>query len=212
MVPQVAKSDALPLQICLINLKMIDGVAQQYALEHKLGATNSYSLEDPELIAGFYDKSLPRCPSGGRYHAAKSLVGSPRCSIHGDTEHPVNAERAIAADIERVRAWSVAMLATLTLSGLWLGKKWPAIVGFTASALFASALALTKPTAQLPSYTGPRVQEGLLADLLVVSVFTAAAFLICTTTVRPVRLLGIALTVISGGLWLLVLTVFLQSR
>ncbi|MEQ2008703.1 MAG: hypothetical protein ABMA26_18140 [Limisphaerales bacterium] len=210
-IPQVARGTARPLPVCLNNLRVIDGVAMQFALEHRLQATNSYAFEDQKLIAGFFDAKLPRCPSGGRYLPATNFAGRPRCSFHGDPEHPVNAERELADDLGRATAWRAASFALLALGALWFGRKWPAIIGFGVSVLFASLLALARSGVDPPVYSGGPVQAGFVAGLVEVSVYAAAALLVCTSNVKAVRLLGVALSVICVGIWLLFLTLYLQS-
>jgi hypothetical protein len=211
-IPQAARGTARPLPVCISNLKMIDGVAQQFALEHRLRATNSYSFEDPKLIAGFYDAKLPRCPSGGRYLPAVNLAGQPRCSIHGDPDHPINAERELAAKLGRANAWYATSFALPALGALWFGRKWPAIIGIGVSVLFASLVTLAQSGVGPPVYSGGLVQTGLVASMVEFSVYAAAALLVGTSKVKPVRLFGIALLVICAGIWLLLLTACIQSH
>ncbi|MBI5801755.1 MAG: hypothetical protein HZA92_13665 [Verrucomicrobia bacterium] len=83
----------IPVNTCVANLTSIDGAVQQWALERKLMATNTYSFENPELLSYLKGSTLPRCPSGGRYWPAANIAGEPRCSVHGKRSQPIDAER-----------------------------------------------------------------------------------------------------------------------
>jgi hypothetical protein len=68
---------------CISSLKQIDGAVQQWALEKKKTATDTYSLSDSTLLAYFKGSVLPMCYKGGRYSPGKSIADSPKCSIGG---------------------------------------------------------------------------------------------------------------------------------
>ncbi|MEN9576820.1 MAG: hypothetical protein RL514_4675 [Verrucomicrobiota bacterium] len=68
--------------VCAANLKQIDGAVQQWALENKKVATDTYSLSDLAVLAYMKGSTLPVCPGGGRYLAG-TVSGFPRCSIGG---------------------------------------------------------------------------------------------------------------------------------
>jgi len=68
---------------CLANLKQIDGAVQQWALENKKTATDTYSLSDSTLLAYLKGSVLPICPGGGRYLPGRFISSDPRCSIGG---------------------------------------------------------------------------------------------------------------------------------
>ena len=70
---------------CIANLKQIDGATQQWALENRKVAADTYSLTDPALLMFLRGSVLPVCPAGGVYFAAPSVVGAPRCSMAGHT-------------------------------------------------------------------------------------------------------------------------------
>lgn len=74
-----------PKQECINNLKQIDGAVQQWALENKKFATDTYSLTDTNLLEYLKGSVLPRCPLGGRYTGAPNIAGCPTCSVPGHT-------------------------------------------------------------------------------------------------------------------------------
>ncbi len=74
-----------PKNSCIANLKQIDGATQQWALENKKAATDTYSLTDTDLLAYFRGSTLPLCPLGGRYSAGTNVQDVPRCTVPGHT-------------------------------------------------------------------------------------------------------------------------------
>lgn len=70
---------------CIANLKQIDGAVQQWALENKLTATDTYSLTEPNVLAYLKGSVLPTCAFHGIYSAGTNVSDSPRCSIAGHT-------------------------------------------------------------------------------------------------------------------------------
>lgn len=70
---------------CIANLKQIDGAAQQWALENRKTASDTYSLTDPALLMYLKGSVLPTCPAGGTYSAGPQIAEVPRCSISGHT-------------------------------------------------------------------------------------------------------------------------------
>lgn len=93
-----------PFYGCQANLKQIDGAVQQWALEQNLAGTNTYSLDDPAVLAYLKGSVLPTCPTGGRYSPALTVADSPRCSLHGDISNPIDAEHSLEAlRVERER-------------------------------------------------------------------------------------------------------------
>lgn len=74
-----------PKQQCISNLKQIDGASQQWALEHRKMATDTYSLADTNVLVYLRGSVLPLCPLGGVYSAAATVSGCPSCSISGHT-------------------------------------------------------------------------------------------------------------------------------
>ena len=84
VLPNFIKARATPSKAaCIANLKQIDGAVQQWALENKKVATDTYSLSDTTLLAYLKGSVLPVCPSGGRYLPGLAVSGNPRCSIGG---------------------------------------------------------------------------------------------------------------------------------
>ncbi len=69
---------------CIANLKQIDGAAQQWALENKKAATDTYALTDTTVLAYLKGSLLPTCPGGGTYSAGTTVSGSPTCSLSVD--------------------------------------------------------------------------------------------------------------------------------
>ena len=67
------------------NLKQIDGATQQWALEFKRAATDTYSLTDTEVLKYLRGYVLPLCPRGGKYSSGKQVSREPLCSIPGHT-------------------------------------------------------------------------------------------------------------------------------
>ncbi|KAF0176588.1 MAG: Uncharacterized protein FD161_2950 [Limisphaerales bacterium] len=49
---------------CIGNLKQIDGAMNQWAVENKKAATDTYSLSDTTLLAFIKGSLLPVCPGG----------------------------------------------------------------------------------------------------------------------------------------------------
>ena len=68
---------------CIANLKQIDGAVQQWALENKKAATDTYAISDTTMLAYLKGSALPACPGGGAYSAATTVSGSPTCSLSG---------------------------------------------------------------------------------------------------------------------------------
>ncbi len=68
---------------CIANLKQIDGAVQQWALENKKAATDTYALSDTTLLAYLKGSLLPACPGGGSYSAGSTVSASPSCSLSG---------------------------------------------------------------------------------------------------------------------------------
>ncbi|MFA6547099.1 MAG: prepilin-type N-terminal cleavage/methylation domain-containing protein [Limisphaerales bacterium] len=66
---------------CIANLKQVDGAVQQWALENKKQATDTYALTDTTLLAYLKGSLLPACPGGGTYSAGSTVSGSPTCSL-----------------------------------------------------------------------------------------------------------------------------------
>ena len=84
VVPNFVKARNTSAQkACIANLKQIDGAVQQWALENKKTATDTYSLIDPNVLAYLKGSVLPDCPAGGRYRPGKNIGANPLCTIGG---------------------------------------------------------------------------------------------------------------------------------
>ena len=66
---------------CIANLKQIDGAVQQWALENKKAATDTYALTDTTVLAYLKGSALPACPGGGTYSPGTTVSGSPTCGL-----------------------------------------------------------------------------------------------------------------------------------
>ncbi|MBL6763560.1 MAG: prepilin-type N-terminal cleavage/methylation domain-containing protein [Verrucomicrobiae bacterium] len=69
---------------CIANLKQIDGAVQQWALENKKVASDTYLLTDATLLAYMKGSRLPECPSSGTYGPGASVSASPTCTKSAD--------------------------------------------------------------------------------------------------------------------------------
>ena len=74
-----------PKNVCISNLKQVDGAVQRWALENAKAVTDTYSLTDPTVLKFLSGSMLPECPLGGKYSAAPNVVGAPTCTIPGHT-------------------------------------------------------------------------------------------------------------------------------
>ena len=72
---------------CIANLKQIDGAVQQWALENKKAATDTYALTDTTVLSYLKGSTLPACPGGGTYSAGSTISGSPTCSLSSSSGH-----------------------------------------------------------------------------------------------------------------------------
>ena len=67
---------------CINNLRQLDGAAQQYALEAKLKATDTYTLPDLQPYLKLTSTGiLPQCPAGGVYKEGATVTNVPTCNI-----------------------------------------------------------------------------------------------------------------------------------
>lgn len=69
---------------CVNNLRLIDGVKQEWALENRKTNHENPSWEDlrPYLIRS-ETNWMPKCPNGGKYILGR-IGEPPRCSLGGD--------------------------------------------------------------------------------------------------------------------------------
>ena len=71
---------------CIANLKQIDGAVQQWALENKKQATDTYAFSDTTLLGYLKGSVLPgggTCPGGGTYTEGTTVSVAPTCSLSG---------------------------------------------------------------------------------------------------------------------------------
>jgi prepilin-type N-terminal cleavage/methylation domain-containing protein len=66
---------------CIANLKQIDGAVQQWALESKKVATDSYAWTTAGLVDFLKGSRLPDCPGSGSYSPGANVSASPTCSL-----------------------------------------------------------------------------------------------------------------------------------
>lgn len=69
--------------VCMANLKQIDGAAQQWALENRKTSSDTYTLAN---VSDFLKGSVvPTCPAGGTYSPGNTVGEAPTCTIAGHT-------------------------------------------------------------------------------------------------------------------------------
>jgi RNA polymerase sigma factor (sigma-70 family) len=66
--------------VCINNLRHIDGAIQQYALDNKLTANDTVTAQ--QILSYLKDTNVMRCPLGGTYRFGR-IGDSPSCSIPG---------------------------------------------------------------------------------------------------------------------------------
>jgi prepilin-type N-terminal cleavage/methylation domain-containing protein len=69
---------------CIANLKQIDGAVQQWSLENRKVATDTYALTDTSLLEFLKGSLLPVCPGGGTYSAGATVSAIPTCNLSAD--------------------------------------------------------------------------------------------------------------------------------
>ncbi len=118
-----AAAHTIPVNTCVANLVQIDGAVQQWVSERKLTATNTYSLENSELLSYLKGSALPRCPSGGRYFPGITVAGVPRCSMHGTANRTIDAERTLEEFTWRVEAFRALLISLCGLLAIIASRK-----------------------------------------------------------------------------------------
>jgi prepilin-type N-terminal cleavage/methylation domain-containing protein len=87
-VPNYAKARAGSQQkACIANLKQVDSAVQQWAVEQKKNATDSYDLSDTTLLQYLKGTVLPACPAGGTYSAGPTVSDTPTCTLSANQGH-----------------------------------------------------------------------------------------------------------------------------
>lgn len=67
--------------VCIANLKQVDGAIQQWALENRKVANSSVDLQG--FLPYLKGSMLPLCPSGGAYRPGRTVSAVPTCTIPG---------------------------------------------------------------------------------------------------------------------------------
>jgi prepilin-type N-terminal cleavage/methylation domain-containing protein len=87
-IPNFAKARMRAQQnTCIANLKAIDSAVQQWALEYRKVATDSYSLSDGTLLDFLKGSIFPVCPAGGTYAPGADVATPPTCSLSASAGH-----------------------------------------------------------------------------------------------------------------------------
>mgnify|MGYP002007638762 CR=1 FL=1 len=68
---------------CIANLKQLDGAVQQWALENKKTASDTYTWATAGLLDYMKGSRLPECPGSGSYTPGANVSASPVCSLSG---------------------------------------------------------------------------------------------------------------------------------
>ena len=67
--------------VCVANLRQIDGAAQTWALEQNKAPGDPYTLDDIKLY--LKRNTLPACPAGGSYGPGLTVGNPPWCTVGG---------------------------------------------------------------------------------------------------------------------------------
>lgn len=203
----------IPVNTCVANLVQIDGAVQQWALERKLMATNSYSLENSELHAYLKWSALPKCPSGGRYFPGGTVAGVPRCSVHGTVNNTIDAERTLDEFRWRGEAFRALLISICGLLALVAARKLPDAQSSTVRLGVGLVLAIavgwcfTKAQAEAPRTNWPSLA------LFLYSASGVVAFVTLRRDARKgVRLLAFAGTLTMGVAALLIAVAFALAK
>jgi hypothetical protein len=85
-IPAFVKArEATQMNVCVNNMRIIDGAIDQWAIEND--KSRGTSVNPADLTKYFKAQTLPSCPAGGTY--TFSLVGDEtECSKHGTASEP----------------------------------------------------------------------------------------------------------------------------
>jgi len=73
---------------CIANLKQIDGAVQQWALENKKVASDTYNFSDTSLLSYMKGSVLPGCPgTTTAYSPGAAVSASPTCALSSSAGH-----------------------------------------------------------------------------------------------------------------------------
>lgn len=202
-----------PVNSCVAILTQIDGGVQQWALERKLTATNTYSLENPEIHSYFKGSVLPKCPTGGRYFPGATVAGVPRCSVHGTADRPIDAERTLAEFRWRGEALRALLISLCGLLALIATRKLPdgqsSTIRLAAGLVLAIAVGwcIKKVGTEAPRTNWP------MTVLFLYSFTGALAFAtLRRDSRRNVRLLALTGMVAMGAVALLIAIGFVEAK
>ncbi len=78
--PNRKRSPIKLLDMCIANMKQIDGATQQWALENK--KLSGSAVDRKQMLFYLKNGQMPVCPSSGTYVLA-NINASPSCSVHG---------------------------------------------------------------------------------------------------------------------------------
>jgi prepilin-type N-terminal cleavage/methylation domain-containing protein len=87
-IPNFVKArDTAQRNTCIANLQKIDAAVQQWAIDNKKVSTSTYAFTSTTVLAYLRNSTLPLCPAGGTYKAAKNPLNSPTCSLSKKDGH-----------------------------------------------------------------------------------------------------------------------------
>jgi hypothetical protein len=69
------------VKVCISNLKDINGIKSQWAIENKKGNNDTPTSDD--LLSYFQNGSMPACPANGTY-TIRRVSSNPRCSMYSE--------------------------------------------------------------------------------------------------------------------------------
>lgn len=211
--PRFAIGRVIPVNTCVANLTQIDGAVQQWALERKLTATNTYSLENPELLPYLKGAALPNCPSGGRYSPGATVAGVPRCSVHGTVNNTIDSERMLDELRWRGEAFRALLISLCGLLALVAARKLPdaqsASVKLGVGLVLAVAVGWCFTKAQVEA---PRTNWPSLALSLYSASGVAAFATLRHDTRKAVRRIAFAATLAMGVVTLLIAVAYALAK
>jgi hypothetical protein len=70
---------------CQVQLRQMNDALRNWAAKNRKQPRDTYSLDDPTILAYLKGSALPFCPGGGHYSPGKNLADKPKCSIPGHT-------------------------------------------------------------------------------------------------------------------------------
>ena len=110
---QPAVATSTELGSCVNNLRILEGAAEQWSIEHTVAKTNAYSLSDTNIWQYLKNYTLPVCPGGGAYRAGKTIADEPSCDIHGTASD-------IRQEIERLTRRAERIDEMIAVAGIYV--------------------------------------------------------------------------------------------